>query len=378
MNQSKKYDAIIIGGGFFGCKVAIYLKKYLKNIIILEKEADLLQRASYANQARVHHGYHYPRSILTAWRSKINFPKFVNEYRECIFSDFTNYYAIGKKFSKINLSQFKNFCKLIAIPLTPAQPSIKNLFNSHLIEEVFYTKEYVFDALKLKNRIYEELESAAIEVKLQTEATHLDYRADSQEIEIILNSKIGLSSLKTKYIFNCTYSSLNRILSASDLPIIPLKHEFAEMALVDVPPLLKNLGITVMCGPFFSLMPFPSQHLHTLSHVRYTPTYYWQDTASCVSSTEQIYHQYKPQTNYPYMIRDGTRYLSILQDCVYINSLWVIKTTLPQSEVDDSRPILFNRNPSLPNLISVLGGKIDNVYDIPAELQFLQNEDMIA
>ena len=29
-------------------------------------DADLMQRASYANQARVHNGYHYPRSLLTA------------------------------------------------------------------------------------------------------------------------------------------------------------------------------------------------------------------------------------------------------------------------------------------------------------------------
>ena len=41
---------------------------------------------------------------------------------------------------------------------------------------------------------------------------------------------------------------------------------------------LKNSGITVMDGPFFSVMPFPAKGLHSFSHVRYTPHYEWQDT----------------------------------------------------------------------------------------------------
>ena len=74
------------------------------------------------------------------------------------------------------------------------------------------------------------------------------------------------------------------------------------------------------------------------------------------------------------MIRDAARYLPILSSCSYIDSLWEVKTVLPQSEVDDSRPILFKRHQQLPNLTCILGGKIDNVYDIFHELQFLESE----
>jgi hypothetical protein len=51
------------------------------------------------------------------------------------------------------------------------------------------------------------------------------------------------------------------------------------MALVEVPEPVRGLGITVMCGPFFSVMPFPPRGLHTLSHVRYTPHEAWSDAA---------------------------------------------------------------------------------------------------
>ena len=41
---------------------------------------------------------------------------------------------------------------------------------------------------------------------------------------------------------------------------------------------------------------------------------------------------------------------------------------LPQSGVNDSRPILFKRDPSAPNLISLLGSKIDNIFDLDEAL----------
>ena len=49
---------------------------------------------------------------------------------------------------------------------------------------------------------------------------------------------------------------------------------------------------------------------------------------------------------------------------VYKGSLWEVKTVLPLSEVDDSRPILFKTNYGIPNLHCVMGGKLDNIYDV--------------
>lgn len=35
MNQSPYYDAVVIGGGFFGCNLALYLKQQLNSVVIL-------------------------------------------------------------------------------------------------------------------------------------------------------------------------------------------------------------------------------------------------------------------------------------------------------------------------------------------------------
>lgn len=377
MSKYPRYDAVIIGGGFFGCSVALELKKYLKSVLIIEKETDLLQRASYVNQARVHNGYHYPRSILTALRSRLNLPQFVNDYQECIVSNFDNYYAVGKKFSKVNANQFKVFCERIGASLEIAPKAIKKEFNSSLIEEVFCVKEYVFDAIKLKEQVDNKLAISQININFNSEVIKLQKNLNnSEEIDIIFQENVTKKNVNTltitaKYVFNCTYSAINKIIQCSHLSTIPLKHELTEMALVKVPEVIKNRAITIMCGPFFSLMPFPSLDLHTLSHVRYTPHFYWQDTENCPKIMDIIDLKTVAKSNYIYMIKDAQRYLSILKDCSYVDSLWEIKTVLPQSEIDDSRPILFQRHEKLPNLISILGGKIDNVYDLSNELKFL-------
>ena len=44
-----------------------------------------------------------------------------------------------------------------------------------------------------------------------------------------------------------------------------------EIILCTVDERLKNTGITVMDGPFFSLMPFGQTGLHSLTSVTFTP-----------------------------------------------------------------------------------------------------------
>src|SRR3954454_6914243 len=101
-------DDAIIGGGFFGCMIALRLRKSCARVVILEEKDRLLSRASYNNQARVHNGYHYPRSSLTAFRSRWNFQRFVEEFGDCIDSSFQKYYAVARTFSKVSARQFRH------------------------------------------------------------------------------------------------------------------------------------------------------------------------------------------------------------------------------------------------------------------------------
>ncbi|NEQ34011.1 MAG: hypothetical protein F6K04_23980 [Leptolyngbya sp. SIO4C5] len=68
------------------------------------------------------------------------------------------------------------------------------------------------------------------------------------------------------------------------------------------------------------------------------------------------------------MVKDAARYLPSLANCVYRESLWETKTILPRSDGDDSRPILFKENALNSKVISVLGGKIDNIFELDEAL----------
>jgi len=122
----------------------------------------------------------------------------------------------------------------------------------------------------------------------------------------------------------------------------------------------------VMDGPFFSMMPFPARGLHTLSHVRYTPHLHWQD--QCGIDPYQKMNDYGSATRVDRMVRDAGRYMPAVLDAKYVESLFEVKTILVKNEGDDGRPILFEKHPELPGCYSVLGGKIDNVYDVLEKL----------
>lgn len=145
-----------------------------------------------------------------------------------------------------------------------------------------------------------------------------------------------------------------------------LKQEITEMALMRMPDTLEGIGVTVMDGPFFSMMPFPARGLHTLSHVRYTPHLHWNDQAGLDPYARL--DEYARASRVDRMIRDVERYIPAIQGAVHVDSLFEVKTVLLKNEGDDGRPILFEKHQGLPGCYSVLGSKIDNIYDVLEQL----------
>jgi glycine/D-amino acid oxidase-like deaminating enzyme len=362
--MSALFDAAVIGGGFYGTTIALYLARQrgFKRVVLAESEGALLQRASYSNQARVHNGYHYPRSFTTAYRSRINFPRFLRDWPQVVEADFVKLYAIARRNSKVTARQFERFCRETNAPLKRAEPAQRALFDSRLIEEIFVVEECAFDATKLATWVVGELAAQKVDVRLETTAKAVTRVCDGS-LRVTVCSKGGQSeTLGARYVFNCTYSGLNQLVGDFAGVRTPLKQEVTEMALVRVPLELEGLGVTVMDGPFFSMMPFPSRGLHTLSHVRYTPHMHWNDQRG--TDPYRVLAQYDKDSRVDRMIRDVSRYMPAVNRVQYVDSLFEIKTVLSKNEVDDGRPILFERDPSLPGCFSVLGGKIDNIYDV--------------
>jgi len=362
------FDAILVGGGFYGAAIAVYLAKQrgFSRVALIEREPTLLTRASYNNQARVHNGYHYPRSFTTAYRSRVNLPRFVRDWPDAVKCDFTKLYAIARRNSKVTARQFERFCGEIGAKLEPAPAPLRSLFEPRLIEAVFLVEEYAFDVSKLATWAQEELREAGVEIRIKTHVTSISSTLNGC-LAVEGRSETGETErLTARYVFNCTYSGLNQF--AGDFPGTRngLKQEITEMALMQAPAELKGLGITVMDGPFFSMMPFPARDLHTLSHVRYTPHMHWFDHRG--ADPYQKLDRYEKDTRVDRMVRDVARYMPAVLDARYVDSLFEVKTVLVKNEGDDGRPILFEKHELLPNCYSILGGKIDNIYDVLEKL----------
>lgn len=358
-------EVAVVGGGFYGCSIATHLAAQGARLSVFEREAKLLTRASYHNQARLHGGYHYPRSFTTAYRSRYHFERFKRDFAPAVCDTFTKLYAIAKVNSKVSATQFARFCEQIQAPVQVAPASVQRLFNRRLIDDVFKVEEYAFDAAKLRNQLQDQLHAGGVDVQLETAVREVKATGTGVTLETTNGAWRG------DLLINCTYSGLNSIPGVF-VSKQRLKHELTELALVDLPQALAELSVTVMDGPFFSFMPFPDRHLSTLTHVRYTP--HTAASEAAAEAAEMPINPYKqfddnhPDSAFGFMIRDAARYMPALADAVYADSLFEIKTVLRKNEGDDGRPILFERDPKTPRVLSVLGSKLDNIYDAHAAL----------
>ncbi|MFZ5756986.1 MAG: FAD-dependent oxidoreductase [Pseudomonadota bacterium] len=366
------YDAVVIGGGFFGCAIAVYLAKSrgLSRIFLVEREAALMQRASYNNQARAHGGYHYPRSFTTAFRSRINLPRFVQSWPDAIKSDFIKLYAIARRNSKVTARQFERFSGQIGARLRPAPEKLRHLFDDYFVENAYLVDEYGFDTRVLAEWASGELRENGVEVRLRSRVTGCRKARDGIAVTW-READAAEHTCIARRVFNCAYSGINQIQGDFAGVSAGIKQEITEMALVEVPPELASLGITVMDGPFFSLMPFPAAGVHSLSHVRYTPHTSWHDRQG-VDPYGRL-EDWSKNSMAERMLRDAARYVPSVRAARQVGSIFEVKTVLVRNEGDDGRPILFEASADMPGFYSILGGKIDNVFDV---IERLDSEDI--
>lgn len=143
------YDKIILGAGLYGLYAAERCGRHGQSVLVLEYDEEPFSRATYVNQARVHQGYHYPRSLHTALKSARYFQRFNEDYGFCINRSFRQVYGISSEMSWTNAKQFKSFCEAAEIPCEETQPA--RFFRSGLVDAAYITEEYTYDARMLRD-----------------------------------------------------------------------------------------------------------------------------------------------------------------------------------------------------------------------------------
>ena len=367
----KKYDKIIIGAGLYGLYSALFCGSKGQSVLVLEKDLTPFRRATYINQARVHQGYHYPRSISTALKSAGYFERFHKDYDFCINKEFEKVYATSSEYSWSNGEQFKKFCDAANIPCEELKP--EKFFQSGMCDGAFLTREYTYDAMLLKDYFLEKLEKLPhVEIWYGVDIVSIGRLADAYELSLSDGR-----TLQTGFLVNATYASTNQILDMLGLEKFKIKYELCEIILCDVNEKLKGYGFTVMDGPFFSIMPFGKTGLHSLTSVTFTPhttSYDPTPTFACQAQSGGYCSPAslgncndcpaKPVSAFPYMANLARKYLREEYGFSYHGSLFSMKPILMSSEIDDSRPTVIRTYSTKPTFVGVLSGKINTVYDL--------------
>jgi len=371
MDEKKKYDKIIIGAGIYGMYAAkrSLEKNPNEKVLILEVENTYFNRGSYVNQARLHNGYHYPRSYSTASKSAKYFDRFYNDFKEGINDNFEKIYAVAADYSWANGEQFKKFCDNLNL-LCDEIPKEK-FFNSYTIDKAFLTKEYSFDAKKIGDKLYKELVSLGCNFKFEAKITSI-----KKEKDIFIVQLEDGSEYFTSFILNATYAGINKIHDLLGFEYLPIKYEFCEVILCEVSDNIKNVGLTVMDGPFFSIMPFGLTGYHSITTVSRTPhftSYNHLPPYDCSGDKKLHTKEHEkgcihcgiyPKTAFQEMVQTTKKYLSEDIEIRYVKSLFTIKPILVASEIDDSRPTIIRQYSENPDFYTVFSGKINTMYDL--------------
>ena len=314
----------IIGAGIFGCAIAYELQRAGHQVTIIEQDSDIMQRASKVNHNRLHLGYHYPRSIETAEQSLEGLISFFTNYKEAIVSHFPNYYMIAKYNSHVSANEYVKFCNDIKIDYTHAWPA-DILLNTKLIDLSINTDESVFDYDILKLLVKKSIKD--VNIKFNTE---FDGNIDDCD-----------------YLINTTYAGINKVNKLLNVPELKLKLQD-----VVIPYFKMNsepFGITIMDGPFCSVMPKGNNPNEFLLY----------------SVKHSLMKNGKLDIDMIYS--ESEKYLPFLKDVERLG-YWRTERALPINNNDERLSEIFTYKEH-PKIINVLSGKVSTCHKLGQEIK---------
>ena len=326
----------IIGAGWYGCHIGLYLKKKGHKITIYEKERNIFLGSSGYNQFRLHRGFHYPRSSETIKEIKKNFTKFYSLYKNFIFFPKNNLYCIAKKKSLIDQ-------KIYQLIIKSHKLKFKKINNKLLnnVDGIFVSNEGVIKNNKIIEHYNKKLKK-----------------------NIFFNKKINdLNKIKRKYdyIIDCTnntlvnrhYKEFNYLLTLSAV------YKKRKNKLV--------FPITIMDGQLPSLYPYSDvKNQFTLTHSKYTHIKKFKNTQHLHKFKKKIHH--KTVLNLIKKMEKSLTYFypNFKKNFIFKKYFFSYKV-LPE-ESSDKRSIVIKK---YQNIISCTSPKITNIFSFQEYLEKL-------
>ena len=365
------YDRVVIGGGLFGAYSALILKNLGHSVLIVEQGSELMSRASMVNQARLHTGLHYPRSIVTARESLGYYLKFRQRFPSAVF-DFRQIYAVSTHNSKTSSRDFLDFVNRLGLDFEVIQHD--RYFNPGTVALALKVEEPTFDAKILREEILSEIEFEP-NIKLSLNTAVIGGRLSNKGSTLSLSNG---SKVETKGVVIAAYAGINPIRESLGLQGLPLSFELAEIVLGSVSHEMSGLGFTVMDGPFWSMMPFGNSGSVSLTSVGITPLQKSKSLpifqcqslrtgCSPLRLSDCNTCPVKPSSAVVHQVQQMSLFLKNQDFFTPIRSLFTVKSTLNTTEVDDARPTLIQKERDSKTW-TVFSGKVSTLFDLEGAL----------
>jgi glycine/D-amino acid oxidase-like deaminating enzyme len=342
------WDAVVLGAGLYGCKVALELAALRLKVVLLDPNP-MFEGATRVNQQRIHAGFHYPRSITTAETAARNYFRFLIDHAEAVDGNDRHLYCIAAD-SKVGPEEYERV--LDSIGADYRRVYTPSYFAPNMIAQCYETHEKSFNIDKLRALLNQQLKIAGVE-RVTAPGSIVDLDDDHVVVQA------GNSLFEARYVFNCTYAKIDTI-----VPIrTKLVKEHVEVPIIRIPgphPFIRE-DVTVMDGPYFSVMSYPPRvdfWASALTHVKHGRHHVW--------SPPEPEPEWNPEASskVSQMLLDAARYIPMMAQAKHLSSMYTTRVLLAESSDDDGRPVLVEYAEESPRIISVLGSKFTSCYDI--------------
>tara|TARA_B110000483_G_scaffold202416_1_gene244050 strand:+ start:437 stop:1543 length:1107 start_codon:yes stop_codon:yes gene_type:complete len=362
----KKSNVAVVGCGIFGAMTAIRLAESGLKVTIYDSSQMALQGASLNNQNRLHLGFHYPRDDETAAQCIKGFEAFKSEFPECILDNFENAYFIASKGSLTSPEEYLKFCERLKLNFKIIDPKkfdplVQNVDLGIVCDEV------VYDSKILETIISKKFKTLDIIPKFNSEITNISKMNAAYSLEVNGNNNEVFDA-----VINCTYANLNQLNSQVGSKVKELQYEYTMVPIVDWsrPP----VGITVMDGPFMTVLPFGKSGDFLLYHVNHTVI----DRSICTemprewkhSETSPARHENK-QAIFRNILHSFEEFVPSVINSHLKGFLQTTRVVLPNKEKTDARPSIINEIDK--GFLSVFTAKIDHCMWVSKEISLRIN-----
>jgi hypothetical protein len=350
---------VVLGAGIFGLTAAILLGEAGYRVTIVEQDRDVMRRASLVNQNRVHLGYHYPRSPETVNQALAGLADFRRYYGSSIVRTFSKYYAVAREGSATGPDEFERFCARMGLPLEPGWPP-REVLNRDDLAACWRAPEAIFDFHELRGLVISRI-AAVPNISLLRGAAPRAITLGEPHLVTLTSGTI----LAGDALVNATYAGMSSVEELMGRGGAHLDYELCAMVLLSRPEPAEPdpagpYGITVMDGPFASLMPRGRLRDHFILY----------DVERSVLQRRQSRTEprWDPIEGFPELelIEACRRWFPVLSSMRFDDTWLTTRTVLPAREHDDARPTLLRV--LAPRVFSLFSGKLTTCVTLAREV----------